>query len=52
MAKSFQDRKARGKASVELDCKKHKIYKLFAVKNGLKLKELAELALDEYIKAK
>lgn len=52
MAKSFQDRKARGKASVELDCKKHKIYKLFAVKNGLKLKELAELALDEYIKGK
>ena len=50
MAKSLPDRKARAKASVELDRKKHKIYKLFAVKNGLKLKELAEMAIDKYIK--
>ena len=51
MAKSL-DRKTRGKASVELASKKHKVYKIYAVKNGLKLKELAELAIDEYIKAK
>jgi len=52
MEKNLPDRKERGKASVELDRKKHRIYKLFAVKNGLKMKELAELALDEYIKGK
>ena len=52
MVKNLPNRKERGKACVEIDRKKHKTYKLFAVKKGLKLKELAELALDEYTKGK
>ena len=48
MGNSVQSRNV----SVEINRKKHKGYKLFAVKNGLKLKELVEVALDEYIKRK
>ena len=48
MAKKLQDREERGKACIEVDRKKHRNYKLFAVKRGMKLKELAELALDAY----
>lgn len=44
--------KVKGNVSVEIDRKKHKVYKIFAVKNGLKLKELVEFALDKYIKGK
>ena len=52
MAKNLQDREERGKSCIEVDRKKHRNYKLFAVKRGLKLKELAELALDAYTKGK
>lgn len=52
MAKKLQDREERGKACIEVNRKKHRNYKLFAVRKGIKLKELAELALDEYIKGK
>ena len=52
MAKKLQDREERGKACIEVDRKKHQNYKLFAVKRGIKLKELAEIAIDEYTKRK
>ena len=52
MAKNLQDREKRGKSCIEVDRKKHRNYKLFSVKRGMKLKELAELALDEYTKRK
>ncbi len=35
--------------NIDVDRMKHRKYKLFAVKNGLTLKELAEIALDQYI---
>lgn len=38
--------------SVEVDRKKHKTYKLYAVKKGIKLKHLTEMALDAYTKGK
>ena len=44
--------KEKGNVSVEVDRKKHKTYKLYAVRKGIKLKKLTELALDEYIKGK
>ena len=52
MAKKLQDREERGKACIEVNRKKHKKYKIYAIQQGIKLKELAEFALDEYIKAK
>ena len=52
MAYSVQSRKEKKNVSVEIDRKKHKVYKIFAVKNGLKLKELVEFSLDKYIKGK
>ncbi len=52
MAKNLQDREERGKSCIEVDRKKHRNYKLFAVKRGMKLKELAELAMDAYTKGK
>lgn len=51
MGNSVQSRKGKN-VSIEINRKKHKIYKLFAVKNGLKLKELVEFSLDKYIKGK
>ena len=44
--------KEKRNVSIEIDRKKHKGYKIFAVKNGLKLKELVEFAIDKYIKGK
>lgn len=35
--------------NIDVDRMKHRKYKLFAVKKGLTLKELAEIALDQYI---
>ncbi len=52
MAKKLPDREKRGKACIEVNRNKHKKYKIYAIQQGFKLKELAELALDEYIKAK
>ena len=52
MAKKLQDREERGKACIEVNRNKHKKYKIFAIQKGMKLKELAELALDEYTKRK
>ena len=52
MAKKLPDREERGKSCIEVNRIKHKKYKIFAIHKGLKLKELAELALDEYIKRK
>lgn len=48
MEKNLPNREERGKSCIEVDRKKHRNYKLFAVKRGLKLKELAEMALDAY----
>jgi hypothetical protein len=48
MLKKAKNRKERGKSCIEVDSRKHRIYKMFAVKRGIKLKELAELALDAY----
>mgnify|MGYP003811730319 CR=1 FL=1 len=48
MGKNLPNREERGKSCIEVDRKKHRSYKLFAVKRGMKLKELAELALDAY----
>lgn len=39
-------------ACIEIDRKKHMVYKIFAIKAGLKLKEFAEIAMDSAIKAK
>ncbi len=50
MAYSVQSRKKKGNVSVEIDRKKHKTYKLYAVRKGIKLKQLTEMALDEFIK--
>lgn len=35
--------------NIDVDRMKHRKYKLFAVKKGMTLKELAEIALDQYI---
>ena len=48
MAKNLPDREKRGKSCIEVDRKKHRKYKIFAIQKGLKLKELAEQALDAY----
>jgi hypothetical protein len=52
MLKKAKNRKERGKSCIEVDSRKHRLYKMFAVKRGIKLKELAELAIDEYTKRK
>jgi hypothetical protein len=52
MLKKAKNRKERGKSCIEVDSRKHRLYKIFAVKRGMKLKELAELAIDEYTKRK
>jgi len=52
MLKKAKNRKERGKSCIEVDSRKHRLYKVFAVKRGIKLKELAELAIDEYTKRK
>ncbi len=52
MLKKAKNRKERGKSCIEVDSRKHRLYKMFAVKRGMKLKELAELAIDEYTKRK
>ena len=48
MAKKLPDREERGKACIEVNRNKHKKYKIYAIQKGIKLKELAELALDTY----
>lgn len=48
MAKRLPDREERGKACIEVNRNKHKKYKIYAIQQGIKLKELAELALDAY----
>jgi hypothetical protein len=50
MVNSEQIRKEKRNVSVEIDRKKHKTYKLYAVRKGIKLKKLTEMALDEFIK--
>ena len=50
MLKKAKNRKERGKSCLEVDSRKHRLYKMFAVKRGIKLKELAEIAIDEYTK--
>ena len=52
MVNSVQSRKEIRTVSVEIDRKKHKTYKLYAVRKGIKLKQLTEMALDEFIKNK
>ena len=48
----MENNKEKSNVSVEISRKKHKTYKLYAVKKGIKLKQLTEMALDEFIKNK
>lgn len=50
--KKTGERETRHTICIEVDRKKHMAYKIFAIKAGLKIKELAEKAMDEAIKAK
>lgn len=52
MGKNLPNREERGKSCIEVNRIKHKKYKIFAIQKGLKLKELAEMALDAYTSKK